>query len=140
MSKTTWATRVRVAVAGSVLAVGALVPLSLSSNAGASTSAFCAAVKSWDQHQYKAPTKVTLAGYRAWVKKIRPYYETMDSTAPNAKDKQFLAFIVNVLKAYEHYTTLAALAKYEEAHATQFAADVQALVLSVESCFTIQLP
>ncbi len=130
------ASRVRMLIAGSVVATALLVPLSLSApGAGAlSTSPFCTALFSWAEHQPPTPTTLTLTGYRAWAKALAPYYEKMASVAPNAKTKTVLNDLVVVLKAYANYKSLSKLSAYEAAHHKAFEADVKSLAASIKAC------
>jgi hypothetical protein len=130
------ASRVRLLVAGSLLATGLLAPIAVSATtaSAASNSAFCQAFTSWTKHPIPAPTKVTIASYHAWVKQVLPYYKRMESTAPNAKTKQILTFVVAMLTYYGRTNSLVALAAYEKLHVKQFAADYQALLRSLLTC------
>ncbi|HEY5302898.1 MAG TPA: hypothetical protein VIJ86_02445 [Acidimicrobiales bacterium] len=129
--------RVRMFVAGSVTAAALLVPLSVAvPQASAATSPFCTAVFSWAYHPVKPPTGLTLASYRKWVTVLLPYFEKMDATAPNAKTKEILGYLVTVLKNYGTATTFTKLAAYEKAHAAAFAADTKYLTAAITSCVT----
>jgi hypothetical protein len=132
------ASRARTLLAGSLVAGALLVPLSVATpQAGAvSNSPFCKAVFSWAEHPIPGPTTLTIISYHTWVKKILPSYEQMQATAPNAKDKQILGFIVTVLKAYAKDSSFVKLAAYEKIHKAQFNADVKVLAASIRACAT----
>jgi hypothetical protein len=123
-------------IAGSVVAGALIVPMSIAAPpAGAlSNSPFCQAVFSWAKHPVPAPTSVTINSYHAWAKLELKYFEKMQATAPNAKTKQLLTFIVTVLKSYATYTTLAKLTAYQNAHRAAFTADESALTASIAAC------
>lgn len=125
-------------VAGSLMTGALLIPLSaMSVPAGAaSSSPFCTAVFSWAYHPVSGPTSVTIASYRKWSKAALPYYEKMEATAPNAKTKQILGFLVTVLKAYSNSTSLTKLAMYEKVHHTLFESDVKVLSAAIRTCVT----
>jgi hypothetical protein len=125
-------------IAWSLVAGALLIPLSVSTPpVGAlSSSPFCKAVFSWAYHPIPGPTKLTIANYHYWVKEVLPYYEKMEATAPNAKTKEILGFVVTVLKSYANSTSLKALAAYEKAHHAQFEADVKVLAAAIKSCAT----
>jgi hypothetical protein len=125
-------------LAGSLVAGALLVPLSVATPpAGAvSNSPFCKAVFNWAYHPIPGPTTLTIASYHSWVKKLLPYYEQMQATAPNAKDKQVLGFIVTVLKAYAKDSSFGKLTAYEKVHKAQFNADVKVLAASIRACAT----
>ncbi len=132
------ASRVRKTVAGSLVAGALLVPLSVSTTpAGAlSNSPFCKAVFAWAYHPGAVPTSVNLSAYHTWTKVVLPYYEKMEATAPNAKTKEVLGFVVTVLKAYANSTSLSKLAAYEKANHARFEADVKVLAASIKACAT----
>jgi hypothetical protein len=132
------ATRARIFVAGSVVAGALLIPMSVAvpPAAAISHSPFCNAVFTWAEHPGTSPTAFTISGYHAWVKAILPYYEKMEATAPNAKTKEILGFIVTVLKAYANSTSLVKLSAYEKAHRAKFDADIKSLSAAIKSCAT----
>ena len=132
------ATRVRMLIAGSLVAGALLIPMSVSTPpAGAlSNSPFCKAVFAWAEHPIPGPTKLTIANYHYWVKEVLPYYEKMEANAPNAKTKEILGFLVTVLKAYANSTSLTKLAAYEKLHNAQFQADVKVLTAAIKACAT----
>ena len=137
--------RVRTLIAGFLVAGALLVPLSVATpEAGAlSNSAFCQAVFTWAKHPIPSPSRITISTYHTWVKDILPYYERMQATAPNAKTKEVLSFVVTVLKAYGRDSNLRALGAYEKLHAKQFASDVRVMAESIVGCATsgvIKLP
>lgn len=137
--------RLRTVLAGALIAGALLAPLGVATpEAGAlGSSPFCHAVFNWTKHPARIPTKVSITTYHTWVKETLPYYERMEATAPNAKTKAVLTFVVTVLKTYGRDTNLGALGAYERLHARQFAADVKALVRSIIGCLTggiIKLP
>lgn len=84
----------------------------------------------------KPPTGLTLARYRKWVTVLLQYFEKMDATAPNAKTKEILGYLVTVLKNYGPATTFTKLAADEKAHAATFAADTKYLTAAITSCVT----
>ncbi len=131
-------TRVRMMVAGSLVAGALLVPLSVSTPpAGAlSNSPFCKAVFAWAYHPANLPTSLKLSTYHTWTKIVLPYYERMEATAPNARTKEILGFIVTALRDYANSTSLSKLAAYEKANQARFAADVKVLAASVKACVT----
>lgn len=131
-------TRVRMMIAGSLVAGALLVPMSVSTPpAGAlSNSPFCKAVFSWAYHPIPGPTKLSIANYHSWVKATLPYYEQMEANAPNAKTKEILGFLVTVLKAYANSTSLTKLAAYEKLHSARFQSDVKVLAAAIKSCAT----
>jgi hypothetical protein len=130
------ASRARIFIAGAVVAGALLVPMSVAvPQAGAiSHSPFCNAVFSWAEHQKPTPTTFSIASYHSWVKEILPYYEKMEATAPSAKTKQILSFIVTVLKAYSSYTSMSKLSAYENAHRATYTADEKALAKTIAAC------
>lgn len=130
------ASRARIFIAGSVVAGALLIPMSVAvPQAGAvSHSPFCNAVFSWAEHQKSTPTTFSITSYHAWAKEILPYYEKMEATAPSAKTKQDLSYIVTVLKAYASYTSLSKLSAYENAHRATYQADEKALAKSIAAC------
>lgn len=129
--------RVRMLAVGSVATAALLIPLSVAvPSASASKSPFCAAVFNWASHPVKTPTGLTIASYHKWVSAALPYFEKMDATAPNAKTKEILGYIVTVFKKYETTTSLLKLGEYEKTHAAAFAADVKSLTLAITSCVT----
>jgi hypothetical protein len=123
-------------IVGSLVAGALLVPMSVSTPpAGAlSNSPFCKAIFSWAEHPIPGPTKLTVTTYHSWVKAVLPYYEKMEATAPNAKTKEILGFVVTVLKAYAKSTSLTALAAYEKLHHAQFESDVKVLAAAIKAC------
>ena len=132
------ASRVRMLVASSLVAGALLVPMSVATPpAGAiSNTPFCKAVFAWAYHPIAGPSKLTITSYHAWAKAALPYYEKMEATAPNAKTKQILGFVVTVLKAYSKSSSLAKLSVYEKAHDKQFKADVKVLAVAIKACAT----
>ena len=129
------ASRVRMLIAGSVVATALLVPLSLSApEAGAlSTSPFCTALFSWAEHQPPTPTTLTLTGYRAWAKALEPFYEQLASEAPNAASKSVLNEVV-VLKYYVSSTSISKLDASVLKYQAKWQAGANALAKAIESC------
>lgn len=132
------AARARILLAGSLVAGALLFGVGVSATpAGAlSNSPFCKAVFAWAYHPVPGPTKLTISNYHSWVKAVLPYYEQMEATAPNAKTKEILGFVVTVLKAYSNSNSLVQLAAYEKLHNAQFQADVKVLAAAIKSCAT----
>jgi hypothetical protein len=127
-------TKFRSVMVGTVLATGVVLPMALTSApASAGPTAFCTTVFSYAK-EAKTPATSTLAGYRTWAKDLIPFYEKLQSEAPNATTKKVLGEIVTVLKYYSSSSSFAKLTAYETAHRAQWEAGTKALAAAIISC------
>ena len=130
----TLSSRTRSVVAGAVLAAGLILPVTLTATpASASPSAFCSTVFNF-KHYPTAPKGITIANYHTWAKMVIPFYEKLQSTAPNAASKKVLGEIVTILKYYSTSSSFANLSAYEATHRAQWIAGTTALAKAIESC------
>lgn len=75
-----------------VVSLGVSTP----SSSALGTSAFCKTMFTYKP--VAPPTKISTASYQKWAKTALPFYEKLDSEAPNAKTKTILNEIVTILK------------------------------------------
>lgn len=108
------------------LSLGVVVPSS-----SAAPSAFCSTLMTYHA---TTPSVGTVAGYHAWAKAILPFYEKLQSTAPNTASKKTLTEIVTILKDYESSATMAKLIAYETANRAHWITDTKALAAAIISC------
>jgi hypothetical protein len=127
-------TRPRIIVAGAVVAAGLILPMAINTpQASAASTAFCKTVFTFPTIA-KVPATTTLAGYHTWAKDITPFYEKLESEAPNATSKKVLGEIVTILKYYTSSGSFAKLTAYEVANKAKWEAGTKALAAAIESC------
>jgi len=128
--------RARKFIAGAVVAASLTIPVGVAATpAGASSSAaFCQTVMSFITHPVLPPGKFTVANYHTWAQKVTPLYQKLENTAPNAKVKAILAFVVTMLKYYSTTSNYNKMFAYYTSHQKQYAGYATALANAFKAC------
>ncbi len=124
----------RTALASGVVLATLVVSLGVSvpSSSALGTSAFCNTMFTYKP--VGPPTKITTASYKKWAKTLLPFYEKLDSEAPNAKTKVILDEIVTILKYEASSTSLKGLESYIFTNHKKFAKSSVALAQAIVAC------
>ena len=120
-----------------VFSFGVGVPSSGASGSySANEASFCKALVTWAETnaKYAAPSGTGLTAYKSWAKRLLPFYESLDATAPNAATKLVLDDVVTVLKDYYSSSSIKKLVAYELANHAKFEADTKSLAKSISGC------
>lgn len=117
-----------VVVSTMIISLGVSVP----SSSALGTSAFCKTMFTFKP--VSPPTKISTTSYRKWAKATLPFYEKLDSEAPNAKTKTILDEIVTILKYEASSTSLKGLETYILANHKNFAKSSIALAQAIVAC------
>jgi len=117
-----------VVLATLVVSIGVSVP----SSSALGTSAFCKTMFTYKP--VGPPTKITTASYQKWAKTLLPFYEKLDSEAPNAKTKVILDEIVTILKYEASSSSLKSLETYIAKNHAHFAKSSIALAQAIVAC------
>jgi hypothetical protein len=111
-----------------VVSLGIAVP----SSSALGTSAFCKTMFTF--HPVSPPSKVSTSTYKKWAKSYLPFYEKLDSEAPNTKTKKVLDEIVTILKYEASSNSLKGLEAYIIANHKNFAKSSIALAQAIVAC------
>ena len=111
-----------------VVSLGVSVP----SSSALGTSPFCKTMFTFKP--VAPPTKISTSSYKKWAKSYLPFYEKLDSEAPNAKTKGILDEIVTILKYEASSSSLKSLETYIAANHSHFAKSSIALAQAIVAC------
>ncbi|HEV3267771.1 MAG TPA: hypothetical protein VGZ68_05160 [Acidimicrobiales bacterium] len=124
----------RAALASGVVLATLVVSLGVSvpSSSALGTSPFCKTMFTF--HPVAPPTKISTTSYSKWAKAYLPFYEKLDSEAPNAKTKAILDEIVTILKYEAGSNSLKGLETYIATNQKKFAKSSVALAKAIIAC------
>lgn len=124
----------RTALASGVVLATLVVSLGVSvpSSSALGTSPFCKTMFTFKP--VAPPTKISTATYSKWAKAYLPFYEKLDSEAPNAKTKAILDEIVTILKYEASSNSLKGLETYIATNHKNFAKSSIALAKAIIAC------
>lgn len=124
----------RTALASGVVLATLIVSLGVSvpSSSALGSSAFCKTMFTF--HPVAPPTKISTTNYQKWAKAYLPFYEKLDSEAPNTKTKAILDEIVVILKYEASSNSLKSLETYIATNHKNFANSSIALAKAIIAC------